>query len=201
MTPEAAPPIPPVTALKTLARVAVFVRPYGRQVIYAAIALVVAAAAVLAVGQGLKGVVDRGFGMGNAGELESHAGTDARRHRRDGCGNVLAVLLRLVDRRAGQRDLRRRVRPYSSPPPGFYEAIGPVTVISRLIDRHHDAADRDWLVRLDRDPQRAYVSRRAGDAGDHQREVDAAGDREVPAVVVPSFCSGAGCATVAGEPG
>jgi len=33
MTPEAAPPIPPVTALKTLARVGAFVRPYRRQVI------------------------------------------------------------------------------------------------------------------------------------------------------------------------
>ena len=57
-------PAPPVTALRTLARVGVFVRPYRRQVIFAAIALVVAAGAVLAIGQGLKGVIDRGFGTG-----------------------------------------------------------------------------------------------------------------------------------------
>src|SRR5262245_54483376 len=70
MAPDPAPPIPPVTALRTLARVAAFVRPYRREVIYAAIALVIAAAAVLAVGQGLKGVVDRGFGTGDASELD-----------------------------------------------------------------------------------------------------------------------------------
>ena len=36
----------------------------------AAVALLVAAGAVLAVGQGLKGVIDRGFGAGNAAELD-----------------------------------------------------------------------------------------------------------------------------------
>ncbi len=70
MTPEPPPKLPPVTALRTLTRIGAFLRPYRRQVVYAAIALVVAAAAVLAVGQGLKGVIDRGFGAGNAGELD-----------------------------------------------------------------------------------------------------------------------------------
>ena len=41
MSPETPLPLPPVTALRTLARIGVFVRPYRRQVIYAAIALVV----------------------------------------------------------------------------------------------------------------------------------------------------------------
>jgi len=50
---EPAPKIPPVTALKTVARIGRFLRPYRREVIFAAIGLVVAAGAVLAIGQGL----------------------------------------------------------------------------------------------------------------------------------------------------
>jgi len=67
---EPAPKIPPVTALKTVARVGRYLRPYRREIVFAAIGLVVAAAAVLAVGQGLKFVVDRGFAASNAGELD-----------------------------------------------------------------------------------------------------------------------------------
>src|SRR5437899_416065 len=73
MTPQPnpqAPLLPPLTALKTLARIATFVRPYRRQLAYALIALVIAAAAVLTVGQGLKGVIDHGFGAGSAAELD-----------------------------------------------------------------------------------------------------------------------------------
>ncbi len=70
MTPDTTSPLPPVTALKTLLRVGAYLKPYRRQVVGAAVALVVAAGAVLAVGQGLKGVIDRGFGAGNAGELD-----------------------------------------------------------------------------------------------------------------------------------
>jgi len=64
---EPAPKIPPMTALKTVARVGRFLRPYRREVVLAAIGLVIAAGAVLAVGQGLKFVVDRGFAASNAG--------------------------------------------------------------------------------------------------------------------------------------
>jgi len=135
MTSDAAPTIPPLTALKMLARVGVFVRPYRRQVIYAAIALVVAAAAVLAVGQGLKSVVDRGFGMGNAGELD----------------RTLALMLVVVVVMAaatftrfyfvswiGERvtaDLRRAVFDHLlGLPPGFFEVTRTGDVISRLIN-------------------------------------------------------------------
>ena len=62
-------PLAPLTAVRTLARIGTFLAPYRRQVVYAAVALVIAAAAVLAVGQGLKSVVDRGFGLGDAAEL------------------------------------------------------------------------------------------------------------------------------------
>jgi len=61
---------PPLSALRTLARIGTFLRPYRRQVVYAAIGLVVAASAVLAVGQGLRGVIDRGFGAGSSAELD-----------------------------------------------------------------------------------------------------------------------------------
>ena len=135
MIPETAPPIPPVTALKTLARVGAFVRPYRRQVIYAAIALVVAAAAVLAVGQGLKGVVDRGFGTGDGSELD----------------RTLALMLGVVVVMAGATftrfyfvswigervtaDLRRAVFDHLlTLPPGFFEVTRTGDVISRLIN-------------------------------------------------------------------
>ncbi len=135
MIPEAAPPIPPVTALRTLARVGTFVRPYRRQVIYAAFALVVAAAAVLAVGQGLKGVVDRGFGTGDGGELD----------------RTLALMLGVVVVMAGATftrfyfvswigervtaDLRRAVFDHLlTLPPGFFEMTRTGDVISRLIN-------------------------------------------------------------------
>src|SRR4249920_2137155 len=70
VVPPEAPKIPPVTALRTLAQVGRFVRPYRRQVVYAAIALVCAAAAVLAIGQGLKFVIDRGFVAGSGAEID-----------------------------------------------------------------------------------------------------------------------------------
>ena len=135
MTPDAAPTLPPLTALKTLARVGAFVRPYRRQVICAAIALVVAAAAVLAVGKGLKGVVDRGFGPGDGGELD----------------RTLALMLGVVVVMAGATftrfyfvswigervtaDLRRAVFDHLlTLPPAFFEVTRTGDVISRLIN-------------------------------------------------------------------
>jgi ATP-binding cassette subfamily B protein len=128
-----APKLPPVTALKTLARVGRFVRPYRRQVVYAAIALVFAAASVLAVGQGLKFVIDRGFAAGNAAELD----------------RMLVVMLGVVALLAvatytrfyfvswlGERvtaDLRRAVFDHLlAMPPGYFEMMRTGEVISRL---------------------------------------------------------------------
>ena len=135
MTPDTAALPPPVTALRTLARIGVFVRPYRKQVVFAAIALVVAAAAVLAIGQGLKFVIDRGFGTGNPGELD----------------RTLALMLVVVAIMAaatftrfyfvswiGERvtaDLRRAVFDHLlTLPPGYYEATRTGDVISRLIN-------------------------------------------------------------------
>jgi ATP-binding cassette subfamily B protein len=132
---EPAPKIPPVTALKTVARVGRFLRPYRREVIFAAIGLVVAAGAVLAVGQGLKFVVDRGFAASNAAELD----------------RMLALMLGVIVVMAGATymrfyhvswlgervtaDLRREVFDHLLDlPPTFFEATRTGEVISRLIN-------------------------------------------------------------------
>jgi len=132
---EPAPKIPPVTALRTVARVGRFLRPYRREVIFAAIGLVVAAGAVLAVGQGLKFVVDRGFAASNATELD----------------RMLALMLVVIVVMAGATymrfyhvswlgervtaDLRREVFDHLLDlPPTFFEATRTGEVISRLIN-------------------------------------------------------------------
>jgi ATP-binding cassette subfamily B protein len=130
---EAVPKLPPVTALRTLARIGAFLKPYRRQATYAAVALVVAAAAMLAVGQGLKSVIDRGFAAGSAAELD----------------RALALMLAVVVVMAvatyarfyfvswlGERvtaDLRRAVFDHLLRlPPAFYELTRTGDVISRL---------------------------------------------------------------------
>jgi len=128
-----APKLPPVTALKALARVGRFLGPYKRMVVFASIALTFAAASVLAIGQGLKFVVDRGFAAGNAAELD----------------RTLAVMLAVIVVLAaatytrfycvswlGERvtaDLRRAVFDHLlALPPGYFEIMRTGEVISRL---------------------------------------------------------------------
>ncbi|HLX31105.1 MAG TPA: ABC transporter transmembrane domain-containing protein [Casimicrobiaceae bacterium] len=132
---EPAPKIPPVTALRTVARVTRFLRPYRREIVFAAIGLVVAAAAVLAIGQGVRFVVDRGFAAANAAALD----------------RMLALLLFVIVVMAvatymrfyhvswlGERvtaDLRRTVFDHLVElPPSFFEATRTGEVISRLIN-------------------------------------------------------------------
>ena len=132
---EPAPKIPPMTALRTVARVGRFLRPYKREIVFAAIGLVVAASAVLAVGQGLKFVIDRGFAASNAAELD----------------RMLAMMLVVIVVMAaatymrfyhvswlGERvtaDLRRSVFDHLLDlPPAFFETTRTGEVISRLIN-------------------------------------------------------------------
>ena len=132
---EPAPKIPPMTALRTLARVGRFLRPYRKEILLAAIGLVVAASAVLAVGQGLKFVVDRGFAAADARELD----------------RMLALMLGVIVVMAGATymrfyhvswlgervtaDLRRAVFDHLLDlPPSFFEATRTGEVISRLIN-------------------------------------------------------------------
>ncbi len=132
---EPAPKIPPVTALKTLSRIGRFLRPYRGKIVLAGIGLVFAASAVLAIGQGVKFVVDRGFAASNAHELD----------------RALAIMLGVIVVMAaatymrfyyvswlGERvtaDLRRTVYDHLLDlPPAFFEQTRTGEVISRLIN-------------------------------------------------------------------
>ena len=128
-----APKLPPVTAFRVLARVGRFVRPYRKQVILAGIALLFAAASVLAVGQGLKFVIDRGFAAGNAAELDRTLALMM--------GVVVVLALATYTRFyyvswLGERvtaDLRRAVFDHLlALPPGYFEVMRTGEVISRL---------------------------------------------------------------------
>ncbi len=132
---EPAPKIPPVTALRTLARAGRFLRPYRREIVLAGIGLVVAAAAVLAIGQGVRFVVDRGFAASSAAELDRMLGL------------LLVVIVVMAGATymrfyhvswLGERvtaDLRRAVFDHLVDlPPSFFEATRTGEVISRLIN-------------------------------------------------------------------
>jgi len=132
---EPAPKIPPATALRTVARAGRFLRPYRRQIVFAGIGLVIAAAAVLAVGQGVRFVVDRGFVASNAAALDHMLGL------------LLAVIVVMAAATymrfyhvswLGERitaDLRRTVFNHLiEMPPSFFEATRTGEVISRLIN-------------------------------------------------------------------
>ncbi len=128
-----APKPPPLAALRTLRRVWRFVRPYRRQVILAATALVVAAAAVLTIGQGLKFVIDQGIGAGSQGTLD--------RTLAFMLGVIVVMALATYARFyyvswLGERvtaDLRRAVFDHLlSLPPGYFELTRTGEVISRL---------------------------------------------------------------------
>jgi ATP-binding cassette subfamily B protein len=130
---EPAPRIPPATALRTVARVAGFIRPYRRQVLAAAVALVVAAAAVLMFGQGLKFVIDRGFAASNAAELDRTLALSL--------GVIVLLALATYTRFyfvswIGERvtaDLRRAVFDHLLDlPPSFFEDARTGEVMSRL---------------------------------------------------------------------
>ena len=132
---EPAPKIPPVTALKTVARVGRYLRPYRREIVFASIGLIVAASAVLAVGQGLKFVVDRGFAASNAAELDRMLGLML---------GVIVVMAAATYVRfyhvswLGERvtaDLRRAVFNHLLDlPPEFFETTRTGEVISRLLN-------------------------------------------------------------------
>ena len=122
-----------MTALKTLARIGRFLRPYRKQVVFAAIALLFAAAAVLTIGQGLKLVIDRGFAAGSGAELD--------RTLAFMLGVVVVMALATYARFyfvswLGERvtaDLRRAVFDHLlTLPPGYFEVMRTGEVISRL---------------------------------------------------------------------
>jgi ATP-binding cassette subfamily B protein len=120
--------------LKTPARaVVVMLRPYRGRVIVAAIALVVAAMAMLGVGQGLRAVIDRGFSAGDPAWLDRALML---------MFGVIALLAAATYTRfynvswLGERvtaDLRRRVFDHLlTLPPSYFESGRTGAVISRL---------------------------------------------------------------------
>ncbi|MEP6998344.1 MAG: ABC transporter transmembrane domain-containing protein [Betaproteobacteria bacterium] len=130
-TSSPAPPRPPVA--RTLRRLGSFLAPYRRRFVFAGIALLVAAGCTLAVGQGLKLVIDRGFTAGNGAELD---------HALFALLAIIAVMAVATYVRfynvswIGERvtaDLRRRVFNHLlTLSPGFFEVTRTGEVISRL---------------------------------------------------------------------
>lgn len=119
--------------LRQLTRVLGFLRPYRRQIVYAIIALVIASGSILALGQGLKSVIDHGLGAGDPTLLDK----------------ALLAMLAIIGVMAaatyirfyyvswlGERvtaDIRRAVFSHLLElSPGFYEVTRTGEVISRL---------------------------------------------------------------------
>jgi ATP-binding cassette, subfamily B, bacterial len=65
------PPKPGIRNLAKLRALWQFVHPYRRRLLLAMVALAVAAAAMLSIGQGLKHVIDQGFSAANAAQLDT----------------------------------------------------------------------------------------------------------------------------------
>ena len=119
--------------LKAFAALLRYVRPYWRAALGAAVALVIAAGTVLALGQGLRALVDKGFSSGDAGLLDTALLV------------LLAVILLLAAATysrfylvswIGERvvaDLRRAVFDHVVKlSPGFFEVTRTGEVLSRL---------------------------------------------------------------------
>lgn len=118
---------------KSLRRLAGFLAPYRARIALAVVALIVAAACVLALGQGLKYVVDNGFGSGDARLLNQALGAMI--------GVAIALSLATFFRfylmmTTGERvvtDLRRAVFDHIlALEPAFFDATRTGDVISRL---------------------------------------------------------------------
>ncbi len=68
---DSIPERPATKDIRQLARILGFLAPYRRQIVIALVALVVAAACVLVLGQGLRRVIDHGFSGGDAALLDA----------------------------------------------------------------------------------------------------------------------------------
>ena len=119
--------------MRVLARVGRFVAPYRGRLVVAIIALIVAAGATLALGQGVKVVIDRGFSAGVPGELD-----------RTLAWSLVVIVVMAIATYArfynvswlGERvtaDLRRAVFDHLlALPPAWFEVARTGEVISRL---------------------------------------------------------------------
>ena len=119
--------------LRQLGRLAAYARPYRGHALGALLALVVAAAAVLSLGEGLRHLIDGGFGQGKPGALD---------HAIEAVGLVIVALAVATWFRAylitwlGERivaDLRREVFAHlTALSPVFFDSARSGELVSRL---------------------------------------------------------------------
>ncbi|MFZ1909059.1 MAG: ABC transporter transmembrane domain-containing protein, partial [Burkholderiales bacterium] len=118
---------------RQFARLARFMRPYRTRIAGALLALVVAAACVLALGQGLKHVVDNGFGSGDPHLLNEALGAMIAVAAVLAVATYFRFFLMMTTGERVITDLRRAVFDHIlGLEPGFFEATRTGEVISRL---------------------------------------------------------------------
>jgi len=118
---------------KSLARLARFVTPYRARVAAALVALLVAAAAVLALGQGLRHVVDNGFGSGDPRLLDQALAAMIAVAVALSVATWFRFYLMMTTGERVVTDLRRAVFDHIvGLDPAFFEATRTGEVISRL---------------------------------------------------------------------
>ena len=156
--------------LRQLRRLAGFLRPYRWQVAATLLALVLAAAAVLVFGIGLRYLIDGGFAAGRVERAGPRAQGVADRDRGARGRDLRARLSGGLARRAGGRrpappGLRpgdRRCRPGSS------RSTRTGEVLSRLTSRHRGDPGGDQRQPVPGAAQRPAAGRRPRPAGRHQ---------------------------------
>jgi len=118
---------------RQFARLARFMLPYRARIAGALLALVVAAACVLALGQGLKHVVDNGFGSGDPRLLDEALGAMIAVAAVLAIATYFRFFLMMTTGERVITDLRRAVFDHIlGLEPGFFEATRTGEVISRL---------------------------------------------------------------------
>ena len=118
---------------RQFARLARFMLPYRARIAGALLALVIAAACVLALGQGLKHVVDNGFGSGDPRLLDEALGAMIAVAAVLAVATYFRFFLMMTTGERVITDLRRAVFDHIlALEPGFFEATRTGEVISRL---------------------------------------------------------------------
>jgi ATP-binding cassette subfamily B protein len=119
--------------MRHVLRLARFVAPYRMKIAAALLALVVAAGCVLALGQGLKYVVDKGFGSGNPALLNAALGAMIGVAALLAAATFVRFTLMMTLGERVVTDLRRAVFDHIlGLEPGYFEATRTGEVISRL---------------------------------------------------------------------
>jgi len=122
-----------VNRRKSLARLASFLTPYRSRIAAALAALIVAAVCVLALGQGLKHVVDKGFGSGDPHLLNQALGAMIAVALALSVATFLRFYLMMTTGERVVADLRRAVFDHIlALEPAFFDAARTGEVISRL---------------------------------------------------------------------